>query len=121
MFYNNGGSSTRFYNRAQPLYAKNTSGYTYNDVTVCDFTPLLNNFCQYVVQLNIDGSYKVWINNELKKDVSAKSDFLTWDKRMSTADFYSRQNLMSIRFYNKALTDEERTNNYMYEKTRYES
>lgn len=120
LFYNNGGSSTRFYNRAQPLYAKNTSGYDYNAVTVCDFTPLLNNFCQYVVQLNVDGSYKVWINNELKQEVSAKSDFSTWDKRMSTADFFSRQNLMSIRFYNKALTDEERTNNYMYEKTRYE-
>ena len=121
LFYNNGGSSTRFYERAQPLYAKNTSGYDYNAVTVCDFSPLLNNFCQYVVQLDVDGSYKVWINNELKQEVSAKSDFSTWDKRMSTADFFSRQNLMSIRFYNKALTDEERTNNYMYEKTRYES
>lgn len=121
LFYNNGGSSTRFYERAQPLYVKNTSGYDYNAVTVCDFSPLLNNFCQYVVQLDVDGSYKVWINNELKQEVSAKSDFSTWDKRMSTADFFSRQNLMSIRFYNKALTDEERTNNYMYEKTRYES
>lgn len=121
LFYNNGGSSTRFYNRAQPLYAKNTSGYDYNGVYACDFAPLLNNFCQYVVQLNVDGSYKIWINNELKQDISAKSDFSTWDKRMSTADFFSNQNLMSIRFYNKALTDEERTNNYMYEKTRYES
>ena len=119
--WNNGGSnSTRLGGGvAQPLYlSTDGSSYKYN-ISNIDLYSKTNMFVHCFVNIYSDGSYKTFINNQPTKEQAAASDFSTWDSRIATKPIFSSMNLISIRFYSKALTTDEINNNYMYEYNRF--